>query len=435
MNTTLPHQWTTSVKSAVLQVISLAHCSLLQAHAGTSGKRESPFGHRSEASLLREEVRILCARLALVSPHHRPHYPPHERMAILELKAARGWSLEQTARSMLVTAATISAWMKRIDEQGPEALVRLPKPVNKFPEFVGYLVQRLKTLCPALGKRKAAAMLARTGLHLSATSIGRMLKERPRFDPPTQPLKPKTPDCIVTARHPNHVWHVDLTVAPIRAGFWCPWSPQALPQYWPFCWWIAVVVDHYSRRVMGTATFYKQPTSEQVRMFLGRTMQQNGATPKYLICDKGVQFWNDGFKRWCKRRGIRVRYGAIGKQGSIAVVERFIRTLKESCTRRLLLTPLSQRKLREELALFCRWYNEYRPHETLNGATPNERYYKRFSAHRMPRYEPRSRWPRGSPCAAPWALVRGKPGAKLRLDVTFLEGRRHLPIVTLSRVA
>ena len=29
--------------------------------------------------------------------------------------------------------------------------------------------------------------------------------------------------------------------------------PFALPQCWPFSWWLAVVMDHYSRRVMGFA--------------------------------------------------------------------------------------------------------------------------------------------------------------------------------------
>jgi len=26
-----------------------------------------------------------------------------------------------------------------------------------------------------------------------------------------------------------------------------------LPQRWPFCWWVGVIVDHFSRRIMGVA--------------------------------------------------------------------------------------------------------------------------------------------------------------------------------------
>jgi hypothetical protein len=84
-------------------------------------------------------------------------------MAILELRAARSWSLQQTADTFLVTPATIASWMKRVDEDGPNALVRLRQPVNKFPDFVRYLVQRLKTLCPTIGKKKLAETLAHTG--------------------------------------------------------------------------------------------------------------------------------------------------------------------------------------------------------------------------------------------------------------------------------
>lgn len=46
--------------------------------------------------------------------------------------------------------------MKRIDEDGPDALVQLPAPINKFPDFVAHSVRRLKALCPSLGKVKIA---------------------------------------------------------------------------------------------------------------------------------------------------------------------------------------------------------------------------------------------------------------------------------------
>jgi helix-turn-helix protein len=106
--------------------------------------------------------------------YRRPHYPPTERLAILELRAARGWSLAQTARMFLVSPLTIASWMGRLDEAGPDALVRLPEPVNKFPDFVGYVVRRLKILCPTLGKVKMAQILARAGLHLGPTTVRRM---------------------------------------------------------------------------------------------------------------------------------------------------------------------------------------------------------------------------------------------------------------------
>jgi hypothetical protein len=132
------------------------------------------------------------------------------------------------------------------------------------------------------------------------------------------------------------------------------------------------------------------------------------------------------------------RFGVIfsfpGQHGSIAVVERFILTLKGvlSC---LFPLPFRRRSFQRELDQIVDWYNAHRPHTWLGGRTPNEAYYGRFPANRRPRLEPRPRWPRGSPCAKPWALVRGSPGARLTIEVSFHQGRKHLPIVRLKRAA
>jgi len=64
----------------------------------------------------------------------RPHYPAIERLAILELRAARGWSQAETARCLLVTPLTVASWTQRLDDEGPDALVQVREPVNRFPE-------------------------------------------------------------------------------------------------------------------------------------------------------------------------------------------------------------------------------------------------------------------------------------------------------------
>ncbi len=168
----LPSGWPKSVKSAVLHVISLAHYAIVSA-SGWAANAINPRARQAaeidrltgEVALLKEEIRIKNARLAKIDPRHRPHYAATERMAILELKAARGWSLVQAARVFLVEDETIAAWLKRIDEEGTSTLVQLREPVNRFPDFVRYIVQQLRVLCPSLGKVKIGQMLARAGLN------------------------------------------------------------------------------------------------------------------------------------------------------------------------------------------------------------------------------------------------------------------------------
>ena len=53
-----------------------------------------------------------------------------KRMAIIELRAARGWSQAETSRVFRVEPGTIRTWWKRIDEEGDSPLVKTPVPVN-----------------------------------------------------------------------------------------------------------------------------------------------------------------------------------------------------------------------------------------------------------------------------------------------------------------
>ena len=437
----LPKGWKQHVRSAVLHVISLAQYATIYTRSwaadSTNGRlrvKAQLDRANQEIALLREEMRIKDARTARIEPHRRPHYPPVERMAILQLRAARGWSLEQTAGVFHVTAPTISSWIRRLKEEGPDALVQLRQPVNRFPEFVRYVVQQLKTLCPAMGKRMLAQTLARAGLHLGTTTVGRILKEKP-VPPPQTTKQAESTGRVVTAKRPDHVWHIDLTVVPTGAGMWCAWLPFAPPQQWPFCWWVLVAVDHFSRRAMGVGVFANRPDCRAVCTSLGQTLRRVGATPKYIVCDRDSVFDCDAFRGWVKRKGIRPpRYGAVGMHGSIAVVERFILTLKQML-HQIPLIPLRRESFRCELVAIAQWYNEHQPHMTLGGKTPNEVYERRFPANRKPRIEPRPRWPRGSPCAKPWALVGGKPGQRLDPTVSFHKKLCHLPVVMLKRAA
>lgn len=139
----LPRGWRGRVRSGMLHVISLAQFALAYTR---SWAVNSPVARvrlkaenaqlRQQVALLTEEIRMKDARMRRVAAHKRPHYAPIERMAILELRAAHGWNTRQTADAFLVTPATVSSWMRRLDEEGLDALVQIREPVNRFPDFV-----------------------------------------------------------------------------------------------------------------------------------------------------------------------------------------------------------------------------------------------------------------------------------------------------------
>ena len=427
----LPPSWPDHVKSAFLYALGMAHFGMACIRGWCAN---SPFGEvrvnsdierlSSEVELLREELRIKDARMARIAARHRPRYAPADRLAILELKASRGWNEKQTASAFLISAATVAGWLKRVDEKGPGALIEVVRPANRLPQFVDHLVQRLKLSFPAMGKVRIAQLLARAGMQLAVSTVGRMVKRRPAVPP--SPID--AADCEastkkgdvrkVTAKYPGHVWNVDLTTVPTGAGFWVPWIPRALAQSWPFCWWVGFVLDHFSRRVVGFSVFLKEPTGRQISQMLDRAAQRVGRAPKYTITDQGTQFWGE-YLLWCKRHGVKPRYGAVGEHGSLAVIERFFLTLKTEAMW-VIMVPFSLTAMRAELVAFVEWYDAYRPHQSFGGRTPAEV------------YEGLGQADQGGGSEATTPLTLGKP---LALKVSYLQGRKHLPIVKLRKAA
>jgi hypothetical protein len=67
-----------------------------------------------------------------------------------------------------------------------------------------------------MGKTKIAETLARAGLHLGTTTVGRMRKQAPSHGPEESRGKARgatdrvsvAKRRMVTAKRPNHVWHI-----------------------------------------------------------------------------------------------------------------------------------------------------------------------------------------------------------------------------------
>lgn len=141
---------------------------------------------------------------------------------------------------------------------------RLRSGLNYPPEErLAILVARLSASFPRMGSVRIAQLLARASLHIAPSTVARWVKNRRAPPTPARSLAgPSKPSGrTVVARYPNHVWSMDFTVVPTSAGFPVPWLPQAIAQRWPLCWWVAVVIDAFSRRVLGFGIFTHEPSA------------------------------------------------------------------------------------------------------------------------------------------------------------------------------
>ena len=107
----LPRQWTAHVKSGVLHAISLASVVLTFAQGRATGRRRLRARleqAETDIALLREELNIKDGRWERSRSRRRPHYTPVQRMRILQLRAARGWTLEAAHGIETAKARTIA---------------------------------------------------------------------------------------------------------------------------------------------------------------------------------------------------------------------------------------------------------------------------------------------------------------------------------------
>jgi len=426
---TLPAGWPKRVKSAVIHTMSLAAATMTATRGWASRQASSRVRLLAELerkeqalALATNELRLKDARMLRVPAPSRPHYAPVERLEILELKALHGWSVEQTADRFGVSPATVSNWMRRLEEEGPAALVQAPVPLNKYPDYVTHIVQQLKLKCPMLGYGKIARFLWRAGLELGTSTVSRMLRRAAAPEPEPTRDRSHRPVKRVVAEHPHHAWHCDLTEVPTSMGLWTSTRPFAHRLRWPFCWWLVVLADQFSARILEIEIFRRQPSAAEVRAVVDRAIAQVGVVPEHMITDMGRPF-RRGFRGWCLRKGVQPLFGRLGQYGSLPFIERVVLTIKRECTTRLMV-PFSARAMRRELQLFKDWYNGMRPHDRLGGATPDERCRGAAAAGNRERFEPRPGWPADH--------VTARRVGRLALDVRFVEGRRHMPVVTLK---
>ena len=350
-------------------------------------------------SARREAAEILGKRWDRVPDRHRPHYTPEQRFRILQIKSLLGLSQREAAKLFRVSTETIGRWdveaLSGHEENAP-TLVRPSPPVRRFADVARALAKTLVT-AGVRGNDLIARTLARAGWKLSARTVGRIRRER--WPPPRAPEAASKAPRAVRARRPNHVWMADLT--DVRGLFGL------------VTFKIAVVFDVFSRMPLSMQVFAKEPSAREMARLVSMTARRFGK-PAHFVSDKGNCFRGGAFRRVLGRLGARPRFGAIGRKGSIALIERLWRTLKDSLGLRLL-RPLVAEDLRRKVELGLIHYAHFRPHEALGGATPAEIYFGRTPAHLSAIPPPRGR-PGEGPLDSPFRIE-------------YLDAERRLPVL------
>jgi putative transposase len=125
------------------------------------------------------------------------------------------------------------------------------------------------------------------------------------------------------------------------------------------------IVDDCSKKSPGILTHYSITSREVTDYF--DTLE---SLPSKLRCDNGPEMTSRHFLAWAHKRKIEVEYIEPGKPIQNAYIESFNSRFRDECLNEELFLDLEDAK--SKIEKWRRFYNEKRPHTTLNFRTPEQ---------------------------------------------------------------
>jgi putative transposase len=222
------------------------------------------------------------------------------------------------------------------------------------------LIDEEYTQHPFYGSRRMVVILLRQGWLVNRKRVQRLMR--------VMGLAGMAPGPSTTLRHPghkvypyllrgvavvrpNHVWSIDITYIRLARGFA----------------YLVAVIDWYSRRVLSWRISNSMDASFCVDC-LEEALIDHGK-PDIFNSDQGVQFTSQAFTGVLLREGVAISMDGRGRALDNIFVERLWRNVKHEDV--YLNGYATMGDLTVGLTRDFAFYNEERPHQSLNYQTPD----------------------------------------------------------------
>jgi transposase InsO family protein len=299
-----------------------------------------------------------------IRPH--PHAHPFEiRRKAVQLCLEESFPVQQVAREMGVGLSTLSKWVRVYREQGEVGLQSQPRRRGgqqpKVAAAVKTKVVELKRHHPDLGIQKISQFLRRMlFLPVGRETVRRTLHEqqllkkrkpKPRRNPP----KPR----FFERSTPNQMWQTDIFTFRLA-------GKNA---------YLIGFLDDYSRYVVGLDVFRSQTAEHVLEVY--RTAIAEYGVPKEMLSDQGRQYssWRGTTRFEAELRKDRVHHikSRPHHPMTLGKIERFWKTIWEEFLVRAQFDSFES--ARERVRLWVKHYNHRRPHQSLEGLCPADRFF------------------------------------------------------------
>jgi len=240
----------------------------------------------------------------------------------------------------------------------------LPRPVSEADQAIMRRLDRLHLEFPFAGARMLRDFLLAEGCKIgrrhAKTLMRRMgieaLYRRPRTTKP-EPGHKIFPYLLrgIEITRPNQVWAMDITYIPMARGFV----------------YLAVVLDWFSRRVLSWRVSITMEAAFCVET-LQDALARHGK-PDIVNTDQGSQFTGAAFTGVLANNGIAISMDGKGAWRDNVFVERLWRSVKYEEVYLRAYDSVSE--ARASIGRYLDFYNQRRPHSSLDGMTPDQAYF------------------------------------------------------------
>ena len=239
------------------------------------------------------------------------------------------------------------------------AVYYLPKPIGESDLHIMHAMDRLYLDFPFMGSRLLTRMLRQQGYRVGRLHVRTlMIKMGISAIAPQPGTSKRNPQHKVfpyllrklVIHRSNQVWALDTTYIRMARGFV----------------YLTAVVDVYSRRVLAHRTAITLEACHAVDAL--NEAYENFGKPEIINTDQGSQFTAQEFVDAVLDHGVKLSMDGRGAWRDNVFVERLWRSVKYE--RVYLRAYDSVSAARKDIAEYIAWYNDERPHSSLDGQTP-----------------------------------------------------------------
>lgn len=291
---------------------------------------------------------------------------PEQKLLILDTWNRSGLSGGEFGDMIGIGKQTLHIWKKRFDEEGPAGLLDRSRgrgTGSRLPDITKRAILMLKQANPAWGCERISDMLVRgPALPASPSAVARVLHEA-GYELVEEPTRPHAEQVRSFERaKPNQLWQTDLFVFNLKR--------QNRRVY------LIAFLDDHSRFVVSYG-LYGSSTTALVLEVLNAAIASYG-TPEEILTDNGPQYvvWRgkSAFTKELEKRGIRQIVAHPRRPQTLGKVERFWGTLWRECLEASIFMDVEE--ARKRIGLFIDYYNFQRPHQSLAGLVPADRFFQ-----------------------------------------------------------